>query len=71
MGRLEHACGWALADRDAALDIDLRGVMELDVTARAVLSRMAIRGARIRYPPQLATTPAESGDVPTTSRDRA
>jgi hypothetical protein len=71
MGRLEHACSRALTARDVALDIDLRGVTELDVTARAILGRMAVRGARIRYPPQLAT-PTEPSDVSTTpSRDSA
>jgi hypothetical protein len=63
MGRLEHACAPALTDAVADLDIDLSGVTDLDATARAVLGRMATRGARIRYPAHPEVTPLDAIDL--------
>lgn len=61
MRRLEHACAPALSDPAIELEIDLRRVTEVDPTARAVLHRMTLRGARL-WPPadgSLATTRSE------------
>ena len=72
MGRLEHACAPALTDRAAALDIDLRRVTEIDPTARAVLHRLATRGARLHYPPSGSIARTAGDDDPAvTGRDRA
>jgi hypothetical protein len=72
MGRLEHACAPALTNRAAALDIDLRRVTEVDLTARAVLHQMSRRGARIRYPPGLSIARTAGDDEPATGgRDTA
>jgi hypothetical protein len=63
MGRLEHACAPALLERAAALDIDLRAVTDLDASARAVLARLALRGAHVEYPPELVTSPSPTNGV--------
>jgi hypothetical protein len=63
MGRLEHACAPALTDRTAALDIDLRAATEVDASARAVLVRMALRGARVEFPADLVTPPSLASGV--------
>jgi anti-anti-sigma regulatory factor len=51
MGRLEHACGAALTRQTMPLDIDVSRVTAMDVTAAAILRRLAERGARIDSPP--------------------
>jgi hypothetical protein len=71
MGRLEHACAPALTDKAITLDVDLRRVTELDLTARAVLHRMCGRGARIRYPPGLPVFAAPGNAPATTGQDTA
>jgi hypothetical protein len=57
MGRLEHACAPALTDPTSALNIDLRGVTDLDATAKVLLGYMSTRGAHISYPAHLLVTP--------------
>ena len=47
MGRLEHACAPALIRHLVALEIDIRGVRDMNRSALAVLHKMAERGARI------------------------
>lgn len=50
MGRFERACAPALTTPVPALEIDLRRITDADGIAKAVLKRMADRGARIIWP---------------------
>ena len=45
--RLESACGHALEQRPAPLQLDVVGVVSIDSAARSYLDRLCERGARI------------------------
>lgn len=53
MGRLEHACGPALVAHPLQLVLDLTAVTAWDAPARAMIDRLAARGATVILSPDL------------------
>jgi hypothetical protein len=47
LGRLEHACGSALEQKLAPLELNVEQVLSIDHAARGYLDRLRARGARI------------------------
>ena len=48
LGRLERACGEALEQRPAPLELDVERVLSIDDAARSYLERLCARGALIQ-----------------------
>ena len=71
MGRLEHACGPALVSHPLTLELDLTAVTQWDSAARALIERLAVRGATLTAPTEPpSVVPATLGLIRHRSRYR-
>ena len=62
LGRLEHACGSALEQKLAPLELNVEQVLSIDHAARGYLDRLRARGARIQGTLDVPTS-AGNGEV--------